>query len=345
MNWINKYIDWAFPKSSIPIHNSTQYLDGWRGIAIAAVLWGHFAFFPLINLGRVGVELFFVLSGRLMADILFVKKTELTLFFKRRITRVWQTMAIFLVITVLAANHLRLYPSIDWKMFLSTLTFTYNYYAVYVEREKVIDHIWSLCIEEHMYVIMALIAYVSRKRLNNQLPILLMLTIASIFIINGWIQSSLGYDYNAVYWRTDTRGASILMGAIAFLLWPQIYHKNKWARSSKLPWVMLAIGLLSSTKFCPDTIRYSFGTACFAIAMVSATNSKMIYKFLSNKYLVIMGLVSFSAYLWQQPFYALIQGVLDRPILLILAILTGLCSFWIIEKPTRNYLNKFWAKT
>jgi peptidoglycan/LPS O-acetylase OafA/YrhL len=49
------------------------YLDGWRGLSIALVLIGHFVPVPGINLGVLGVEFFFVLSGRLMAEILFIE--------------------------------------------------------------------------------------------------------------------------------------------------------------------------------------------------------------------------------------------------------------------------------
>ncbi|MER8439084.1 hypothetical protein NKH36_02770 [Mesorhizobium sp. M1312] len=48
------------------------HLDGWRGLSIVLVLIGHFFPVPGINLGVMGVEFFFVLSGRLMAEILFV---------------------------------------------------------------------------------------------------------------------------------------------------------------------------------------------------------------------------------------------------------------------------------
>ena len=53
------------------------YLDGWRGMAILLVLIGHFYPIKAMNLGTLGVDLFFVLSGRLMADILFVQKAKL----------------------------------------------------------------------------------------------------------------------------------------------------------------------------------------------------------------------------------------------------------------------------
>src|SRR3954464_3947024 len=95
--------------SSLPVYPSSEqmappaptlprlrFLDGWRGIAIASVLVDHFAEPDYFNSGRAGVELFFVLSGRLMAQILFVGEPALANFYYRRFTRVWPTVTVLL---------------------------------------------------------------------------------------------------------------------------------------------------------------------------------------------------------------------------------------------------------
>ena len=48
-----------------------NYLDGWRGLAIALVLEGHFSGLIPLETGRLGVDVFFCLSGYLMSGILF----------------------------------------------------------------------------------------------------------------------------------------------------------------------------------------------------------------------------------------------------------------------------------
>jgi peptidoglycan/LPS O-acetylase OafA/YrhL len=87
------------------MRNGSQYthsarlsaLDGWRGLAILGVLFDHFVTKSGINLGRFGVELFFVLSGRLMAEILFVQKMPLNVFFLRRFSRVYPALFVFVL--------------------------------------------------------------------------------------------------------------------------------------------------------------------------------------------------------------------------------------------------------
>lgn len=81
-----------------------RVLDGFRGLAIVLVLVGHFLPLPGINLGRLGVELFFVLSGRLMAEILFERGARLGPFFQRRFARVYPTLLVFSTTLWLAAT-------------------------------------------------------------------------------------------------------------------------------------------------------------------------------------------------------------------------------------------------
>ena len=61
------------PPIEPPPRERITYLDGWRGLAIIMVLLGHFFSIRLFSLAPFGVEFFFVLSGRLMAEILFVE--------------------------------------------------------------------------------------------------------------------------------------------------------------------------------------------------------------------------------------------------------------------------------
>ena len=71
-------------------------LDAWRGAALVLLFIGHF--FPIYrwDCGALGVELFFVLSGFLMGQILFVRKTPLKTFYQRRISRILPAAYVFL---------------------------------------------------------------------------------------------------------------------------------------------------------------------------------------------------------------------------------------------------------
>lgn len=80
-----------------------RFLDGWRGLCILLVIGGHFlaGFAPLAD---IGVQFFFALSGRLMAEILLMKKQAAGLFIRRRIARIVPALATYVVITAILVN-------------------------------------------------------------------------------------------------------------------------------------------------------------------------------------------------------------------------------------------------
>jgi peptidoglycan/LPS O-acetylase OafA/YrhL len=313
-------------------------LDGWRGAAILSVLFAHFIISRPINLGRFGVELFFVLSGRLMAEILFQRHAALPRFYARRFARIYPAMAIF----VLAAWGLSLVVakfSVDWRAALSALTFTYNYYAQIAGHVPELSHIWSLCIEEHVYAILGLIALASRRFPIRPLTVVVVLAILAI--LNGWVSTLLFHgDYYAVYWRTDTRGASILLGAAGWLL---ASGRLKPVLEARAPAICLVAGIaafLLNFNIVPDVVKYSLGTALLALSLATVdAMPEFVGAFLRSRLFVAAGFASFSLYLWQQLFVKLAWSIPSRLALLAPAVAVGVMSYMLIEKPARRYLN------
>ena len=306
------------PKNNV---DHLPYLDGWRGCAIVALLIGHFARVPGLNLGRAGVELFFVLSGRLMAEILFVREFPLGQFFKRRFARIWPALLIFtLIITIVTAQ-------VTWLDALKALTFTINYFS----GNRFIHHVWSLCVEEHSYIILALVAWIVRHWKFNALNICLALALACI--INGMLQSFLldEYSYYVVYWRTDVRAGSIFLAVSAYL-----YFREKTI-PGWFPVVCGVAGMMFQVNFLPDFIKYSIGSALLAVSVATLGKAKeWLILILGNRILTIAGTFSYSIYLWQQPFYK--SGGLR---LLPLALICAVLSFYLIEKPARRFIVNF----
>ncbi len=140
------------------------YLDGWRGIAILLLLVGHFFPVPGINLGTVGVNFFFVLSGLLMAGLLFEKKVPISTFYRRRIARIIPVHVVFIALVTFAYHVLSI--DISWREVCSALFFVNNYVAPAAGPGTAVmpfGHIWSLSVEEHSYIALSLIAIASRR--------------------------------------------------------------------------------------------------------------------------------------------------------------------------------------
>jgi peptidoglycan/LPS O-acetylase OafA/YrhL len=107
-----------------------------------------------------------------------------------------------------------------------------------------------------------------------------------------------------------------------------------------IPSALILIGFAISIPYSvPDPIKYCFGTLFIAAGLMTIQfGSKLALKILSLRPLRDFGALSFSLYLWQQPFY-LQQDRLPAWILLIFVALLALASFYLVERPARQWIN------
>jgi len=312
-------------------------LDNWRGWAIIFVLLGHFFEIRGANLGRLGVELFFVLSGRLMADLLFIKRIALGKFFFRRFTRVIPVSWLFLVIALVA------FPAgpihLDVKTALASAAMVVNYTHLIGVGAQVVDHYWSLCIEEHSYMLLGLIAWIlrSRTRLLGLQPATLCFALAALMVLNGWRLWHGDPNYYDVYWRSDVRAATIFM-SVGLRLVFAAGVSPAW----RAPWIPIAalfLGLALNINHVPDPIKYSAGSLLIALSINSLEQGyAFMQRFLNTRLIAWFGIVSYSLYIWQQPFYYSIDHY-GAVTMLAGAIVVGAVISYVYEQPIRAWLN------
>lgn len=318
-------------------------LDGWRGLSIALVLVGHFfeGLIPKISFATLGVELFFVLSGRLMADILFIKKAPLLEFYRRRISRILPALAVFLVLVYFAT----LYTPISFKPIaaVSSLLFFFNYAFLYVGHHVLaIDQTWSLCIEEHTYILLGLLALALRKWHWPVRPVLA--CAAALSLLDGLISTGLGQGYFTVFWRTDAHISSILLGCLAYMACLDLKARGVAIPSVIVPFALaIAIGIRFLHPWFGETLYLSVGTAALAVAIANLEHApRWLQTMFGWTVMRRLGVLSFSVYLWQQPLYRLAVGqtsLLAKGGLLLAAIGLGAVSYRFVEQPARRWLN------
>ncbi|MDB5737556.1 MAG: Acyltransferase 3 [Sphingomonas bacterium] len=279
-----------------------------------------------------------------MADILFVRKAPIPTFFLRRFSRVYPALAVFatglyVASTVLTHFGLPKGMSISLPEYLSGMTFTSNYYQIITNTRSVIGHLWSLSVEEHTYVVLAILAVITARNIGVGAAICACIAVACM--INGVLQTIVGHiDGQSVYWRTDVHMGSILISAAMALS----------LTGRKIPTFAAPVaGIASLILFVltPDVIRYTIGTAMLAFSVNSLTSAgPFTHRILSAPWLRFIGTISFSLYLWQQPFYKLSERLpaIATPFLLIAAFVCAFISFKIIEGPARDRINRWWGK-
>nr|WP_082960266.1 acyltransferase [Rhizobium leucaenae] len=317
-------------------------LDGWRGLAVIMVLMGHFgADRYLPNFSSFGVDLFFVLSGRLMADILFIKHMPLPMFFAKRFARVYPALFMFVLITGLAF-HGRV-GEYDLNVAALALTFTLNYAMAYGHPFSLLDHIWSLCVEEHSYILLGLIAFATRLW-SKPIAWGLILAAGLMALINGVVRIHLSQgDWGLIMWRTDVAMAGIFISAALFIFLRPSLHRDHWT------WIApcALVSAILARMFGVDAIVF-FGvkTILLATAVIGIEYSAPWFRRnFEGDVLRFIGQCSFSIYLWQEPFFKLTGlGVVPPVFLLVLGIACGVASYYLIERPLRATLNAMFSR-
>jgi peptidoglycan/LPS O-acetylase OafA/YrhL len=160
--------------------NYIKSLDGLRAIAILLVLLFHF--FYTVEVGWVGVQLFFVLSGYLITTILLNSKTQafgpyIKRFYWRRVLRIFP-LYYFYIILVAGIYLIQGIPENFPKLLPYLLTYAYNFVSIFegFEIDLFFTHFWSLAIEEQFYLFWPfVIFFLNRRTLKIVLIVILLL--------------------------------------------------------------------------------------------------------------------------------------------------------------------------
>lgn len=326
---------------SIQISNRIEVLDGWRGLAVLLVLIGHFTFSKWIWEERMGVDIFFVLSGLLMAKILFVDRMSLKDFYIRRLSRIMPVLIVFLAV----ATALSIVLQYDFSMveIISSLLFIRTYFPPipeYFATPTPTGHLWSLSVEEHSYVLMSLMSVflLARKKIAILLLGIYALSVA-INLSNMFSMSAQQFEFSLI--RTES--------AIGFIAFSAGYSLLKRERSISLPkhipFVFVILALACYVKAVPIWLTFTLCPVLLGVAVNHISDNKTVFQtVLRNPVFRYLGIFSYSIYLWQQVFYKLYYVLPYGQITgFIASIAVGVGSFYLLEDPIRHYINNKWS--
>jgi len=326
-------------------------LDGLRAVSIALVLYGHLesghGFVQgkltawLGDVAHLGVTVFFVISGFLITSLLKsererTQKISLKNFYLRRALRIFPAFYVFILALILAS-------AVGWIHLSGTdlavaLTYTVNYYP---DRSWNIGHLWSLSIEEQFYLLwpFAFVLLGERRALIAAAIAFLAGPLVRVAMAVLFAHDSALRDLEIFPAMAD----SIAIGCALALLRPRLIAQAWYVRMTASAWLapilLSMIFLINSQLRHPVVDLFGWPIVLLAIAILVEASTRhadsWAGRFLNCRPVVFVGVLSYSLYLWQQPF---LNRHLDAPFTrfplnLALAIGAALLSYFLIERP------------
>ncbi len=295
-----------------------RQIDGLRGLSVLAVVMFHSGL-QMFSGGFVGVDIFFVISGFLITSIILSDlkfgKFSIIDFYERRARRILPAL-FFVILTCIPVSYFLLLPT-DMKYFSQSLVavsfFVSNIYfwrvTDYFDPASELNpllHTWSLAVEEQYYILFPLLLILLwpfGKRciiLALSLIFIISLTTAEIFANSNPV---------AAFYLLPTRAWELLLGSLTAIFLSKVRRSNfGWVAcelNALVGFLLILYAIFAYSKTTPFPGLYAlvptFGSV---LIIVFATPNTIVGKFLVNRILVNVGLISYSLYLWHQPLFA-----------------------------------------
>ncbi len=345
-------------------------LDGIRGLAALAVVLFHAGVWWL-PAGFLGVDVFFVVSGFLITSLLISERersgnTDLAQFWLRRARRLLPVLALVLIVTTVYAvlvlqetlsQHLHevlmaaLYVT-NWDQIIRGV----SYFEMF-ERPSQLRHLWSLAVEEQFYIIWPVVFTVVLRLLNLRWLWCIVAALGVLSVIWMIMLFTPGDEPSRVYFGSDARAFTILIGVAVGLYWKP--WRRRWSVPAGHLMDLLAfaglvgIGIIMVVGRHWHDWMYPWGlllTSFAAIVLVAfaVRPGSLIGRALDLAPLRWLGRRSYSIYLWHWPVLLALQwefGFAPNTVAIVVAgvvatLLLSELSYHLVESPMRR--PQFW---
>lgn len=338
-------------------------IDGLRALAVIMVLAYHLKM-PFAKSGLLGVTVFFVISGYLITGILINEIEEsggvdLKNFWLRRIRRLLPAVLSMAVVMIFVSAVVNRVVFTKGCNDLLSAVFGYNNWWQIFRKVSYFEnagapspftHCWSLAIETQFYLIYPiLLILLSKARNRGKVFAAVTAVLAMISVVLMGVLYSPDGDPSRVYYGTDTRAFSLLIGALAAI--QKEYHIIKVKLRGKL-WavigsisVLILIGMMMLISSYSSFLYYGGQAivsvlAAFVVYAVTVSRS-LLNIILGSSILKWIGDRSYSIYLWHYPIIVLMSGGKRAAwwiVILEVVLSVGLAelSYRFIETPVRH---------
>jgi peptidoglycan/LPS O-acetylase OafA/YrhL len=328
-------------------------IDGLRALAIVPVLLFHYRV-PGFSGGFVGVDVFFVISGYLIASLIYGEMRDgrfsILAFYERRIRRIFPALFALLIPSTVAAWFI-LFPP-DFARYAHSLFYTaffasnvgfwreLGYFDVAAEQKPLL-HLWSIAVEEQFYVLFpAILLLVSGRSKARALAAVCVILAASFAFSVYAVHAGPAF----AFYMLPSRAWELMLGAV-LAIGGFAAPGNRVAREALavLGVVLIAASVFVYTKTTPfpgwAALLPCAGAALVIYAGQARTGMNAV---LSTRLPVFIGLISYSLYLWHWPLLVFTRDVLGRDLrpwetaaLIAAAFALAIASWRFVERPFR----------
>jgi len=353
------------PAHPAPEWTYRPHLDGLRTIAVYLVVAFHAGADRFAG-GFIGVDVFFVLSGFLVTQILLrdlygFGRVGLSRFYSRRFRRLLPASFVMLAVTAVVysaiASPSEMLDALD--AIRASFLYVANWFFVHEASDYFADdinaspvvHFWSLAIEEQFYVAWPLLLtglFVATRRAGRHRwnVIRAVVALGALLSVVAALRLS-GSELDRAYYGTDTRAYQLLAGALLALSPSVLVASNRLRRGLALVAgaAIAALALLATALDGLDPIERGAATVAVTVALIVAIESPHggpVKWALSLPPVTYLGRISYGTYLWHWPVIVVAARGFDPSpasmfaISALVATALASLSFQLLERPVRS---------
>jgi peptidoglycan/LPS O-acetylase OafA/YrhL len=326
-------------------------LDGLRALSIALVIAGHLtvshtlpawlqrpsAYLWRLDPGNLGVRIFFVISGYLITGLLIAEhqasgSISLSRFYLRRTARIMPAFYVFLTAMAIAAGlNLIHIPS-------SALLHAGTYTSNYVHTAWSVGHSWSLSVEEQFYLLWPglLVLLGLRRGFGVALLVLALSPLLRLTaVLQGNWPDNPRYAFECV---ADALATGCLLAWGRGKLWEWRPYRRLLESRGMVIWPLLVLVIAGAMVKIPRPAEALVGITLLNLAIAVGVDwvirfpTSYLGTLLNAPAVAFVGVMSYSLYLWQQPFLSPYNRV-RFPLNLVGIALAALGSYFLVERP------------
>lgn len=336
-------------------------IDGLRALAIVPVVLFH-ARVPGVEGGYVGVDVFFVISGFLITNLILADISRQQFryldFWERRVRRLFPPIIVVTAVTFAVGSYFLMPADLKYlgQSMVAVTTFTSNilfwlksdYFAAPAESVPLL-HMWSLAVEEQFYLLFpAALVLVSRWGKSGRIVLITLIGLLSFYFSVRWSYT----DIDSAYYLLPSRAWELMLGS-SLAVFSQRHQSPFWN-----PFVADTMIIVGSALVLFAIINYGKSTPfpglaavvpCVGTALllwVGAPPGSRLAVLFKNDLAVFFGRISYSLYLWHWPVLVLWKFWRQQPLetlpthekasLILVCVALAWVSYRFIEAPIRE---------